>query len=90
MGSLVTAANCGLTLPSSGPAFGGPLKSNVSRQLPCSSRHCAPFTSARFVIQSARSVKALSFAGSIAGEIESPPISATQASPVLAAYWQQQ
>jgi len=49
-----------------------------------------PFTSVRFVIQSSRSVKAWPIIGAIAGQIESPPISAAQAFPVLAAYWQQQ
>ena len=80
----------GLTLPSSGPAFGSPLKSNVSRQLQCSTMPLRSFTSVRFVIQSSRSVKASPFVGSIAGDIESPLISAAQMSPVLAAYWQQQ
>ena len=38
--------------------------------------HSRHFISARFAIQSLRSVKALSFAGSIVGESESPPIAA--------------
>jgi hypothetical protein len=48
------------------------------------------FISARFIVQSSRSVKALPFVGSITGEIESPLVSAAQTSFVLAAYWQQQ
>jgi len=88
--STVAAPRAWPTLPSSGRAFGTPLKSNVSRQLPCSFMPSRPFTSVRFVIRSPRSVKTRPFVGSIASEIESPPISAAQVFPVLSAYWQQQ
>jgi hypothetical protein len=48
------------------------------------------FTSVQLVIQMSPLVKAWPFVGCIAGEIESPPISAAQVFPVLAAYWEQQ